>query len=129
MRNSHPSQIIMLVTLCEGLFTLRYFVAALAWYFGSRDERDSFHIIPDNCWTASLWGQFFAVAAVMWNACWVVELVAVLYAPLRNTKSFSMPYHVASWGVAVVTTVILATQHNKSESKDHVCWVLGDAEH
>lgn len=127
--SSHTSQVILFITVCEAMFTFRYFLAAAAWFAGATDERDSFHIIPDKCWSASLWGQFFAVSSVIWNACWIAELVAILHSPLRNTRSYHRYYHMAAWGTAAVTTAILVLRQAPKQSRDHDCWVLGDPEH
>jgi len=127
--SSHTSQVILFITVCEALFTFRYFLAAAAWFAGFKNERDSFHIIPDKCWSASLWGQFFAVSSVVWNACWIAELVAILHSPLRNTRSFQRYYHIAAWGLGTLTTAVLVFRQAPEQSRDHDCWILGDTEH
>jgi len=127
LRRDHAATVVFIVTVCDALYTLKFFVSALAWSGGSDDDRDSFHFIPDNCFTAVAFGQFFGMAAISFNACWVFDFLAVLTNPLRNTAGNLRWYSLFSWGAALVTTVALLARSGHVDSERHTCWLKGDA--
>jgi 1-phosphatidylinositol-4-phosphate 5-kinase len=127
MQRDHASTVVFIVTVCDLLYSLKFLVSALAWGGGSDDDRDSFHFIPDNCLSAVAFGQFFGMAAISFNACWVYDFVAVLLNPLRNTAGNLRWYHAFSWTMATVTTAIVVARKGHLEGERHTCWLKGDA--
>ena len=73
LRHDHASTVINTVTTCDLLYTLKFLVSAIVWQAGARDERDSFHVVPDDCLSSVAYGQFFGMAAISWNACWIAS--------------------------------------------------------
>ena len=126
MRRDHASTVVTIVTVCDLLYTLKFLVSALAWR-GGADDRDSFHLFDDNCLSSVAYGQFFGMAAISFNACWVFDFLAVLVNPLRNTAGFLRWYCLFSWSMALVTTVIVVSRAGHVASDAHTCWLRGDS--
>lgn len=122
----HPSTIILIITVVDLLYTLKYMVGALAWLCGARDERDSFHLINDDCVSSLAYGQFMGMASISWNAVWIYDFLCVLYNPLRRTDGQRRWYHVYVWTLCVGTTIYVLAAGVAEDSNDHTCWVRAD---
>ena len=119
----HPSTIILIITIVDLLYTLKYMVGALAWLCGARDERDSFHLINDDCVSSLAYGQFMGMACISWNAVWTYDFLCVLANPLRRTDGQRRWYHVYVWSLCVATTIYVLAVGAAEDSNDHTCWV------
>ena len=122
----HPSAIILIITLVDLLYTLKYMVGALAWLLGQRDERASFHLIDDDCVSSLAYGQFMGMASISWNAVWTYDFLCVLANPLRRTDGQRRWYHVFVWTTCVVTTIYVLAAGVNEGSNNHTCWVRAD---
>jgi hypothetical protein len=87
VRADHSSTILHFMTMCEGLYALKFVLSAAAWYGGLRDGRASFHLLRDNCATSIAYGQLLGMAAIAYNACWMTDILVVLFLPLRNSAT------------------------------------------
>ena len=125
-RTDHAGALITIITVCDALYTLKFFLSALFWN-GGTDDRRSFHLFDDDCESSVAYGQFFGMAAISFNACLVYDFVAVLSNPLRNTAGFLRWYHVFSWSMASVTTIIVISRASHTASDPHTCWLRGDS--
>lgn len=122
----HPSAIILIITVVDLLYTLKYMTGALAWLVGQRDERDSFHLINDDCVSSLAYGQFMGMASISWNAVWTFDFLCVLANPLRRTDGQRRWYHVFVWSLCIVTTIYVLAVGAHEDSNDHTCWVRSD---
>jgi hypothetical protein len=127
LRDDHHATLLQYIIFSEALYSLKYFVSALFWAAGFLDDRASFHVIPDDCFTSVAYGQFFGMAAISWNACWMVDILFTLFQPLRNTATHLRWYHAFVWSMAAGTTLIVAATSGHSASDAHTCWLRGDA--
>jgi hypothetical protein len=87
LRDDHHAALLQYIIFTEALYSLKFSLSALLWVAGFLDARASFHVVPDNCLTAVAYGQFFGMAAISWNACWMVDILFTLFQPLRNTAT------------------------------------------
>lgn len=104
-----PSTLILLLTLLDAAYALKFAVSAVVWYAtGSSpdDSRSSFHGINDNCLLSVMYEQLVGMACVCLNAvsvplacvpsslsfsplpsqCWIFNFVYMLNNPLINTN-------------------------------------------
>eukprot|EP01138_Halocafeteria_seosinensis_P013084 gb/GECG01013362.1/.p1 GENE.gb/GECG01013362.1/~~gb/GECG01013362.1/.p1 ORF type:complete len:1282 (+),score=146.46 gb/GECG01013362.1/:1-3846(+) len=128
LRWEHASTMIQIITVCDLLFTLKFTVSALAFELDEGDARRSFHILDDGCRTAAAYEQFFAMAVIGWNSCWMFDFVCVLRNPLRNTQAFRRVYHVIVWTLCVTTTVAAIFLDVHKDSSDYICWIRADTD-
>lgn len=127
IQRDHASRLILIITLVDVAFTLKYVVSAAAWEAGHTDPRRSFHLFADNCLSSAAYGQFFAMACVSWNFVWIFDFVCVLFNPLRNTASNRRFYHVFVWLVSAASTAYVIGMGVNSDGQDHICWLKGDS--
>ena len=125
LRRDHYSSMILIITLCDLLYTLKYVVSAVAWAAGRRDARASFHLLADNCMSATSYGVFTGLACISWNAAWIFDFVCVLVNPMRNTAAQRRWYHLAIWGLCAFGTVWTLAAQGHGAAQDHTCLVRG----
>ena len=61
IQRDHASTLILIITMMDFAFTMKFMVGALAWVCGDRDTNNSFHLLPDQCITSAMYGQFFGM--------------------------------------------------------------------
>ena len=125
LRRDHYSAMILTITLCDLLYTLKFFVAAVAWAAGRRDARSSFHLLADDCMSASAYGVFTGLACISWNAAWIFDFLCVLVNPMRNTAAQRRWYHLAIWSLCAFGTVWTLAARGHAGSANHTCLVRG----
>ena len=126
LHRDHAATLILIMTLMDFLYTIKFLVGELAWVGGARADRDSFQLIPDDCMTSTAYGQFMGMASISWNACWTFDFLCVLANPLRNPAAQRRWYHLYVWPLATLTTVYTLAAGTGSASEDHTCWVRAD---
>ena len=125
LRRDHYSSMILIITLCDLLYTLKFVVSAVAWAAGRRDSRASFHLLADNCMSSTSYGVFTGLACISWNAAWIFDFVCVLVNPMRNTAAQRRWYHLAIWSLCVFGTVWTLAAQGHGSAADHTCLVRG----
>lgn len=119
--------IVWLITLCDMAYTLKFLVPAVLWQFGFRNERDSFHVVPDNCLSSAVYGMLFSMAIISWNACGIIDLLITISRPLFSTRKNMPWYHLAVWGSSLGAAVFVWAEGLHEFTADHTCWVRADA--
>ena len=61
IQRDHASTLILIITMMDFAYTMKFMIGALAWVCGDRDTANSFHLIPDHCITSAMYGQFFGM--------------------------------------------------------------------
>ncbi len=123
LRQEQLGKMVQIITICDLLYTVKFVAGAVSWHMGLRDERDSFHIFPDNCLSSAVYGMLLSTAIVAWNACWLVDLVITITRPLSSTRKHMVWYHIFVWSASVGTAVYVWATGVPAQSADHTCWV------
>jgi hypothetical protein len=121
LRRDHYSSMVFTITVCDLLYTLKFLVSAAAWDAGYKNERSSFHLIQDDCMSATAYGIFTGLACVSWNAAWTIDFLCVLINPMRNTASQRRWYHVGCWLVCILGTILSLALESHKSSSFHTC--------
>ncbi|KAA0178006.1 hypothetical protein FNF27_00554 [Cafeteria roenbergensis] len=127
LRQEQLGKMVQIITICDLLYTVKFVAGAVSWHMGLRDERDSFHIFPDNCLSSAVYGMLLSTAIVAWNACWLVDLVITITRPLSSTRKHMVWYHIFVWSASVGTAVYVWATGVPAQSADHTCWVRADS--
>jgi hypothetical protein len=123
----HGLTLVYMMLACEAAYSFKFILSALFWLAGFKDGRASFHVVPDNCALSVAYGQFFGMAAISWNACWMTDVLVTLFLPLRNSAGLLPWYHAFVWAGAASTTLAVVLGAGHVESDMHTCWLRGDA--
>jgi hypothetical protein len=121
LRRDHYSSMVFTITLCDLLYTMKFLVSAAAWDAGYRNERSSFHLIEDDCMSATAYGIFTGLACISWNTAWIIDFLCVLINPMRNTASQRRWYHVGCWLVCILGTILSLALESHKSSSFHTC--------
>jgi hypothetical protein len=120
-------KMIWYMTVCDVLYTLKFFVSAVVWEVGLRNDRSSFHLIPDDCFTSAAYGMFLSMAIISWNACWVIDLLVTLSRPLASTRKNLPWYHIFVWGTSTGAAIYIMATEEHQNTQSHTCWIRADS--
>lgn len=71
VRGDPSSKFILLITLADLLYSLKFMISAIAFIVGNNDDthdRDSFHLVDDQCLSAVIVETFTSATSVSLNA-------------------------------------------------------------
>lgn len=129
----HPTTLVLYLSVCDLLFSLKYFVVAVAPNSEDWEDKDT---NKELCMWEAVWSQFFGMshfgcnwrkglASVSWNAMISINLMISVANPFANTATKEILYHFYVWVLSISTTVILAVGEFYAPSGDGTCWLHG----
>eukprot|EP00026_Physarum_polycephalum_P003879 Phypoly_transcript_03895.p1 GENE.Phypoly_transcript_03895~~Phypoly_transcript_03895.p1 ORF type:complete len:624 (+),score=54.89 Phypoly_transcript_03895:95-1966(+) len=105
----HPTIMVVFLSICDMLYSLKFIAVGLSE--AALSLEDSPH--KGWCIMGAMWGQFWGVSSISWNAMISLNVVMNLRNPFKSTTRFLKFYHAYVWSVALITTCILFS-HPKS---------------
>ena len=94
-----PSDIILLIAICDFFLSLRFWLRAVAWLAvpEPHDPVRSFHVFDDGCISSLVWSAFFETASMTWNAVWCFNFILQLRYPTSDARKHMPRYHAYCW--------------------------------
>lgn len=114
-------QLINSLTLVDLCFTLKYTVSSYFWVAGA-SHTGSFNLLDDHCAIASAWEQFFALAVIILNGCWFLDIALTVRNPMANTNKLLKGYQLLAVGCAAMSAVVVVVTNSFADD-DTVCWL------
>lgn len=112
----YPYSIVMFISVCDCIFSLKYIVTSLA------KNSDS---LPQNVWICSfqsITSNFFGLASVMWIGCMSIYLLIGSLNPFKQTSNLQIPFHIVVWCISFLSTLIAILRKRLGVSDDGTCW-------
>ncbi|KYQ93372.1 G-protein-coupled receptor family protein [Tieghemostelium lacteum] len=114
----HPTSMVFFLSICDALFSLKFVITSVL------PDSARFQTAGDPaCYMQAAAQQFFGLASISWSGMISLNLILQSRRPFEPTNYYAKFYHMAVWGLSIVTSVMMFSFGSIGPSGDGTCWV------